>query len=1148
MRTKVLFVFFILFLFILLTADTNIPAGNVSGIWNAAGSPYNIQGTIQVIAGSQLIIEPGVVVNFTGHYKFNILGTILAQGDEDDFITFTASNMVTGWHGLRFSNTTTTGQDQSALEYCLFEYGRATGISPDYQGGALYCINSSELVIQYSSFHDNSAATGGAIYLQNSHIELDYVEITGNSASGAGGGVYLNGSDAEFSNVVITGNTSVYDGGGVNCFNSDPVFTRSLLAGNSTIWSGGAISVFNNSNPQFISVTISDNLANQDGSAIACMFASSVSVLNSIIWDNAYNGIYVEPGTSFSATYSDIEYGPGHNWFGTGCIALNPLFTNPYIGDYSLSWANVPTPDETMSPCIDTGDPNSTLDPDGTIADMGAIYFAQNGIQGTVTLDGGNGNVTNVVITATLTVPPGTAYTTSPNSTGNYLISLPSGTYDLLAVLDGYSDYSYDNLVVSDALVTINIPLIPPPPGEIVGQVTVEGIGSPTSVLISAGGYTTYPYAVWDINHNYILYYEYTLSINPGIYTVTASMAGYITQIEEGIIVQSGLQTGGIDFYVPLMHNEGYITGTLTLVNGTGIVEDAIISAGGITVSPDDTGFYEIALLNGAYDVTASLTGFSSITRTDIAVTAFQTTPNIDFDLIGGWEQIDGTQYSMVTYATVTYDGDFMPGGGNYQIAAFGWDDSGTIEECRGTGTWLPGNHSFWTCPWDIDGFWFFTLVGDDNSGTELIWFDFYNPETGEIADCNEMILFEDGSFDYGVNLTIDSPITSVSYDLNEGWNWVSFNRNPADSSIPVLFDDLTLVPDVLQIKNQTGFTQYDDTSDIWVGALNYISYNSGYKINMLNDYDNFTFAGEKYNSILYPLNILEGWNWLSYLPEQPLPIAEALQSLSISDSTCIKTQNASAVFFGTWFGDLEVMEPGKAYLFNWPNEITDPVFLFYPPQSYYARAVQTTQSNLAEWHLMPGTETNMILMSELRRQGIKITDSSIYSAGVFDENGKCHSIGKMQNDLWYFTIMGNTSELLSLRIFDSITGETYNSEQSLLYEANGLSGNPAEPVLFTFSEGIDTPENISSFLLKANYPNPFNPATQFAYAIPQEGKVLLQIFNAKGQLITTLLDASQAAGDHVISWDATDQSSGIYFYKLQFEDQISIRKCILMK
>jgi len=59
-------------------------------------------------------------------------------------------------------------------------------------------------------------------------------------------------------------------------------------------------------------------------------------------------------------------------------LFMDPLFVDPLNGDYHLSWVNYPIPDETMSPCIDAGDPSSPLDPDGTIADMGAFYFNQN--------------------------------------------------------------------------------------------------------------------------------------------------------------------------------------------------------------------------------------------------------------------------------------------------------------------------------------------------------------------------------------------------------------------------------------------------------------------------------------------------------------------------------------------------------------------------------------------------------------------------------------------------------------------------------------------------------------------------------------------------------------------------------------------------
>ena len=62
------------------SAQTTVPAGNVSGTWNLAGSPYLIQGDITIPNGSTLTINPGVTINFQGHYKFMVAGRILAIG------------------------------------------------------------------------------------------------------------------------------------------------------------------------------------------------------------------------------------------------------------------------------------------------------------------------------------------------------------------------------------------------------------------------------------------------------------------------------------------------------------------------------------------------------------------------------------------------------------------------------------------------------------------------------------------------------------------------------------------------------------------------------------------------------------------------------------------------------------------------------------------------------------------------------------------------------------------------------------------------------------------------------------------------------------------------------------------------------------
>lgn len=69
-----------------------------------------------------------------------------------------------------------------------------------------------------------------------------------------------------------------------------------------------------------------------------------------------------------------------------------------------------------------------------------------------------------------------------------------------------------------------------------------------------------------------------------------------------------------------------------------------------------------------------------------------------------------------------------------------------------------------------------------------------------------------------------------------------------------------------------------------------------------------------------------------------------------------------------------------------------------------------------------------------------------------------------------------------------------------------------------------------TDFTLAENYPNPFNPSTNIPYALSKETDIRLDIHNLLGQREVTLIDGAQQAGEHTVSWDATDSPSGMYF------------------
>ena len=100
---------------------------------------------------------------------------------------------------------------------------------------------------------------------------------------------------------------------------------------------------------------------------------------------------------------------------------------------------------------------------------------------------------------------------------------------------------------------------------------------------------------------------------------------------------------------------------------------------------------------------------------------------------------------------------------------------------------------------------------------------------------------------------------------------------------------------------------------------------------------------------------------------------------------------------------------------------------------------------------------------------------------------------------------------------------------------------------------GIDAASLPKEFALHNNYPNPFNPVTNIVYDIPEVTDVTLEIYNVMGQRVRTLAQGSHEAGRYQIVWNATNDigqalSSGMYIYRIQAGDFVSVKKLVLMK
>ena len=224
-------------------------SGEVSGIWDEYETIF-VDGNLLVRVDESLQITPapgGTDIIFTGQYKLEVMGQLLAVGTMADSLRFTAQDSATGWYGIRFREQDFTAQPASHISFSSFKHGRAVSQEDGGdEGGALHFYYSSPVVVEHSSFtHNYAADLGGALAVKYCSPELQHLTIAQNEAI-YGGGICLKGSQSTISNCRITSNTagdsagtSGY-GGGLCCEDSELILVDVDLTDNWALGSLGA--------------------------------------------------------------------------------------------------------------------------------------------------------------------------------------------------------------------------------------------------------------------------------------------------------------------------------------------------------------------------------------------------------------------------------------------------------------------------------------------------------------------------------------------------------------------------------------------------------------------------------------------------------------------------------------------------------------------------------------------------------------------------------------------------------------------------------------------------------------------------------------------------------------------------------------------
>jgi hypothetical protein len=166
-----------------------------------------------------------------------------------------------------------------------------------------------------------------------------------------------------------------------------------------------------------------------------------------------------------------------------------------------------------------------------------------------------------------------------------------------------------------------------------------------------------------------------------------------------------------------------------------------------------------------------------------------------------------------------------------------------------------------------------------------------------------------------------------------------------------------------------------------------------------------------------------------------------------------------------------------------------------------------------------------------------------------------------------FVSVTGNTPEDFTDEIFFETLGADHAVWQQRVVDLDNYAGesiylawrhyNCTDNYKIKLDDIIVTDEDIdndiaglimASTIIDKIYPNPFNPETTISFVIEEDGMTDLSIYNIKGQLVGKLVHGDLPRGRHSVVWQAEDQPSGMYLFRLSSNSGVSNGKALLLK
>jgi hypothetical protein len=416
-------------------------------------------------------------------------------------------------------------------------------------------------------------------------------------------------------------------------------------------------------------------------------------------------------------------------------------------------------------------------------------------------------------------------------------------------------------------------------------------------------------------------------------------------------------------------------------------------------------------------------------------------------------------------------------------------------------------------------------------------------------------------------NFTI-IPTEIHAISLRAGWNMVSSYNDPLDTSFAAIMES---VIDNLIFAKDGGGKVFIPHPDFNINEIGRWDPTKAYQIYL----DPAADTLEVFGTAMYPESMpihlsANSWAMIGYLRNSPLNAAFALES--IADNLIIAKDGDGLVYIPPGVIEDEPintmgnMQPGYGYKIftSGESQLIYPGNNFSAPQNESQKMLARADGykslgQNARYLINEFTDNNAVII--LKSPDLSIGDE----IGVRTGGGLLVGGGFVVNDgIAVATVWGDDgrrSDRISGAVPDEpLTLTLWSQEEKkekdieVLTTTDLLTGNSSgnqirynrDAVIVAAIEIVeDIPE---TFLLLQNYPNPFNATTTISYGLPQDSRVVLDVYNILGQRIAKIVDEDQSAGSYEIIFDASLLSSGTYFYRLQAGDFVGTKRFILLK